>query len=214
MSRIFSTIAMSLDGYVAGPNISVDNPLGEGGENLHDWFVPLKEFNEIQGREGGETTESSAVVREWADARGATVMGRGMFSGGSGPWEEDPNPTGWWGPNPPYHHQVFILTHHPRDPVEMEGGTTFNFVTDGVEAAAELAREAAGEKDVLVAGGAEVINQFLAAGLLEEIQLSVVPILLGGGSRLLENVPTDVKLEQDRVVEAPGVVHLRYRVGT
>jgi dihydrofolate reductase len=151
------------------------------------------------------------VVEEAQSNVGATVMGRNMFGGGPGPWREDPPWTGWWGDNPPFHTPVFVLTHHPRRPLEMEGGTTFIFITDGIEFALEQAKEAAVDQDVLIGGGANVIQQYLAAGLVDEFELHVVPILIGGGERLLDNVG-NLKLEQLRVIEAPGVAHIKYRV--
>jgi dihydrofolate reductase len=211
MSRFRFNIAISLDGYVAGPGQSEENPLGAGGEELHDWLVPLAVFNEMHGRAGGEVTASTQVVEEWFENIGATVMGRNMFGGGPGPWGDEPW-SGWWGEEPPYRVPVFVVTHHEREPLEMKGGTTFHFVTDGIESALEQAREAAGGKDVSLGGGADVANQYLAAGLLDEVDISLVPRLLGGGARLFEGVGPDLRLEQVRVVEAPGVTHLKYRV--
>lgn len=211
MSKLRFTISMSLDGYVAGPNQSLDEPLGRGGENLHNWVVPLEVWRRHAGMEGGEVNESSAVVEEVHANLGATIMGRNMFGGGPGPWDTEQPWTGWWGSNPPYHHPVFVLTHYPREPLEMEGGTTFHFVTDGIESALEQARQAAGEKDVLVAGGASAANQYLAAGLVDEMQISVVPMLLGGGERLFEGVGPDLHgLTVVRTVAAPDVVHLKF----
>lgn len=213
MGKVRVDISMSLDGFVAGPNQSLDDPLGEGGEALHEWVFPLVSWREPHGLPGGETNASSEVVEESTRTIGATVMGRRMFSGGEGPWEDDPNAQGWWGDEPPFHHPVFVLTHHAREPLAMKGGTTFTFVTDGIEAAVEQARAAAGEKDVHVAGGATAVQQYLRAGLLDELQIHVVPILLRGGTRLLDDLEgVAVGLEQSRVVEAPGVTHLRYRV--
>jgi dihydrofolate reductase len=210
MSKVRSNISVSLDGYAAGPNQSPDEPLGEGGEGLHDWVVALEAWRESHGREGGEVNASTAVVEETFANVGGILMGRKMFGGGPGPWDEDWK--GWWGDDPPFHVPVFVLTHHAREPVEMEGGTTFNFVTDGIESALDQAREAAGSGDVAIGGGASVIQQYLAAGLLDELEIHVVPLLLGGGERLLDNVGDDLELEQVRVVDAPGVVHLKYRV--
>jgi dihydrofolate reductase len=145
--------------------------------------------------------------------QGAVVMGRRMFSGGAGPWEDDPNADGWWGDEPPFRVPVFILTHHAREPVTKQGGTTFTFVTDGIEAALEQARAAAGDRDVLVAGGADSVQQYLSAGLLDELQIHLVPVLLGEGVRLLDNLfGAQVGLELDRVVDSPAVTHLRYRI--
>jgi dihydrofolate reductase len=212
VSRLRCQISVSLDGFVAGPNPSEEHPLGEGGERLHEWVVRLAAWRETHGREGGETNASSAVIEEALDNVGATVMGRNMFGGGPGPWGEQPW-NGWWGDEPPFRTPVFVLTHHEREPLEMKGGTTFTFVTDGIESALAQAREAARGKDVSLGGGAGVIQQYLAAGLLDELQLSVVPVLLGGGTRLFENLAgAGVGFEQVRVIEAPGVTHLRYRV--
>jgi dihydrofolate reductase len=209
--RVRFQISVSLDGYVAGPNPSQADPLGEGGEALHQWVVKLAAWRKSHGREGGETNASSAVVEEGLEGVGATIMGRGMFGGGPGPWGEDPW-DGWWGDDPPFHHPVFVLTHHEREPLVKEGGTTFAFVTDGIESALGKAKDAAAGKDVAIAGGAEVAQQYLAAGLIDEVLLNVVPILLGGGTRLFDNLSgTAVSLEQVEVVEAPDVAHLRYR---
>jgi dihydrofolate reductase len=214
MGQVIFEISMSLDGYVAGPRATLEKPLGEGGERLHEWLFAVKEFREPHGMEGGETNADSAMVAERLRRTGATVMGRRMFSGGSGPWEEDPNADGWWGENPPFHHPVFVLTQHAREPLRMEGGTTFTFVSDGIESALEQAREAAGDKDVLVAGGADVARQYLDAGLLDELQIHLVPVLLGGGVRLFDG-PVGAELERASVAESPsGVVHLTYRVTT
>src|SRR5688572_20271872 len=213
MSKLRFTISMSLDGYIAGPNQSLEEPLGVGGERLHDWAVNTRSWRELQGMEGGETGPSSDVLREAHENLGATIMGRNMFGGGRGPWRE-PAWKGWWGDEPPYHHPVFVLTHYAREPLVMQGGTTFHFVTDGIESALTQAKEAAGEQDVLVAGGANVAQQYLAAGHIEEMELHVVPILLGTGERLLDNVGADLKLELLRTVAGSGVTHLKYRVLT
>jgi dihydrofolate reductase len=213
VSRLRLSISISLDGYAAGPNQSEEEPLGVGGESLHDWVVPLAAFNRAHGREEkGEVNASTPVFEEWIENVGATIMGRNMFGPpAGGPWGEDPW-RGWWGEEPPFHVPVFVITHHAREPLEMRGGTTFHFVTDGIESALERARESAGGKDVSLAGGADVARQYLAASLLDQIDLAVVPLLLGGGERLFEGVG-GLELEQLRAVEAPGVTHLRYRVG-
>ena len=210
---VIADISVSLDGYVAGPNQTLEQPLGEGGEGLHEWVFRLKTWREHHGMQGGETGPDDDVVAEAVARAGATIMGRRMFSGGEGPWEDDPNPNGWWGDDPPFGHPVFVLTHHAREPLELQGGTTFTFVTDGIEAALDQARSAAGEKDVHVAGGANVLQQYLSAGLLDELELHVVPVLLGGGVRLLEGV-RGIGLEPSRVVDSLAVTHLRYRVVT
>jgi dihydrofolate reductase len=212
VARLRFQVSVSLDGFVAGPNPSEENPLGEGGMQLHQWAFKLAAWREPHGREGGEVNASTAVVEETLDNVGATVMGRNMFGGGPGPWGEPPW-DGWWGDDPPFHTPVFVLTHHAREPLEKEGGTTFTFVTEGIESALEQAEAAAGGKDVSLGGGADVAQQYLAAGLIDELDLNVVPVLLGEGTRLFENLDgADVGLEQVRAIEAPGVTHLKYRV--
>jgi len=210
MSKVRVHITVSADGYVAGPNQSEENPLGEGGGGLHDWAFALKAFRTPHGMEGGEVNASTPVLEEALANVGAEIMGRGKFGGGPGPWGDDPW-TGWWGKEPPFHMPVFVLTHHARDPLTL-ADTTFTFVTEGIESALEQARAAAAGKDVTVGGGADAINQYLAAGLVDELELHVVPLLLGGGARLFEGVGPDLRLEQVRAVEAPGVTHLKYRV--
>ncbi|HEX2088022.1 MAG TPA: dihydrofolate reductase family protein [Solirubrobacteraceae bacterium] len=206
-------ISTSLDGYVAGPNQTLEQPLGDGGEQLHEWAFAAASWREAHGRAGGERNADSAVIDEHLARIGATIMGRRMFSGGKGPWDDDPRATGWWGDEPPFHHPVFVLTHHPREPLVMQGGTTFTFVTDGIESALEQAREAAGGKDVAIGGGAQAAQQYLRAGLLDELQLHVSAILLGGGERLFADLGPDLPaLERTRVIESPAVTHLRYRV--
>jgi dihydrofolate reductase len=211
MSSITSNISISLDGFVAGPNQTLEEPLGEGGERLHEWVLRTAAWRREHGREGGEDNADGEVVEETLQNVGAYVMGRKMFGGGDGPWDESWR--GWWGDDPPFHVPVFVLTHHPREPLEMKGGTTFHFVTDGVEPALEQARAAAAGRDVVVAGGASAINQCLAAGLLDELYLHIVPIVLGGGERLLREVG-DPKLEPVKVVASPLVTHIKYRVAT
>ncbi|MEA2361772.1 MAG: hypothetical protein QOD71_917 [Thermoleophilaceae bacterium] len=215
MTKLTLDISVSLDGFVAGPEQTLDQPLGDGGERLHEWIFGLESWRAAHGLEGGESNADSAVVEESVRAAGATVMGRRMFSGGAGPWEDDPNADAWWGDDPPFHHPVFILTHHAREPILKEGGTTFTFVTDGIESALEQARAAAGEGNVALGGGASVAQQYLKAGLLDEFQLHVVPVLLGDGVRLFEGHLADapVDVECTRVLESPtGVTHLAYRV--
>jgi dihydrofolate reductase len=211
MSELRFTITMSLDGYVAGPDQSEDAGLGVGGESLHEWVVGLRFFKEMQGGDGGRTGVDDDVLRANHENIGATIMGRNMFGPIRGSWGDE-DWKGWWGPNPPYHHPVFVLTHHAREPLEMEGGTTFHFVTEGIESALRQAKDAAGDRDVLVAGGAQCAQQYLAAGLIDEVELHVVPLILGAGERLLDNLEgTDVKLKQVRVIEGEGVTHLKYR---
>jgi len=212
MSKVFADISMSLDGYVAGPDADLEDPLGSGGERLHEWAFGAQSWRETHGEEGGERNADSDVIAEGVSATGAVVMGRRMYSGGSGPWEQDPTGRGWWGDDPPFHAPVFVLTHHEREPLPMEGGTTFYFVTGGIEPAIEQARAAAGEKDVLVAGGATAVQQAIAAGLLDELQVHVAPVFLGAGARLFDGMAADVGLEITRVIGSPTVTHLRYRV--
>jgi dihydrofolate reductase len=213
MGKFKFNITMTLDGYVAGPNQSVDNPLGEGALRIHDWAVATKFFHEIHGSgEGGDTGINDQVLRESFASVGATIMGRNMFGGGPGPWR-DGSWKGWWGNNPPFHTPVFVLTHHAREPLVMDGGTTFFFVTDGIESALKQARQAAAEKDVALGGGANAAQQYLAASLLDEVELHVVPILLGAGERLFDNLQApNLRLEPVRTLAGPGVTHLKYAV--
>jgi dihydrofolate reductase len=210
VGKVKADISISLDGYAAGPNQGEEHPLGEGGEQLHDWAVPLAAFNELHGRKGGEVNESTPVMEAMFDNVGAVIMGRNMFGPIRGEWGDE-EWKGWWGDDPPYHLPVFVLTHYERRPLEMKGGTTFHFITDGIEPALERALEAAGEQAVLISGGASTIRQYLAAGFVDELHLHVTPLVLGGGEPILQDVG-DLRLEQVRVVEAPGVVHLSYRV--
>jgi dihydrofolate reductase len=212
MSRLRCHISVSADGYAAGPDQRMEAPLGEGGEGLHEWALSLAAWRASHGRTGGEVNASTAVMEGSTENVGASVMGRNMFGPpGGGDWG-DGSWTGWWGNEPPFHHDVFVLTHHPREPVAMEGGTTFHFVTDGIERALDRAREAADGRDVRLAGGAQTVNEYLAAGLLDVLELSIVPVLLGGGARLFEGVGPGVRLERVRTVEAPGVTHVKYRL--
>jgi dihydrofolate reductase len=211
MSKVRFRISMSLDGFVAGPDQSVDNPLGIGGMRLHEWVFPLAAWRSMHGLEGGEINESTPVIEESLANIGATVMGRNMFGGHPGPWSAETPWNGWWGEDPPFHHPVFVLTHHPRDPLALEGGTTFTFVTGGIEAALERARRAAGGKDVSLAGGAKAAQQYLAAGLVDEMEINLVPALLGSGERLFDGIGDDLHgLELVRTVAAPRVTHLKF----
>ena len=206
MAKLRLDISISLDGYVAGPDPTEQEPLGVGGEQLHEWALELEAWRKPHGLEGGAVNESTAVLEESLAGVGATVMGRNMF-GGEGSWEEKPW-DGWWGEEPPFHMPVFVLTHHPREPLVKAGGTTFTFVTDGIESALEQARAAARGKDVALAGGADVSRQYLNAGLVDEMILHVVPILLGDGERLFAGTGTDLhRLALARTVPAPGVTH-------
>jgi len=177
---------MSLDGFVAGPNQSIENPLGERGLRLHDWLFATSSWRKQAGLAGGERGVDGEVFTEVVEAAGAYIMGRKMFGGGDGEWDETWR--GWWGDDPPFHAPVFVLSHHSREPLSMPGGTTFTFVTEGIRAALQQARAAAGDKGVAIAGGASVVQQYLAAGLLDELYLHIVPVVLGSGERLLENV--------------------------
>jgi dihydrofolate reductase len=212
MAKLRLQQSISLDGFSAGPQQSEENPLGIGGNQLHEWAFELAAWRAPHGMEGGEVNASGEIIEESLANIGAVVMGRNMFGGGPGPWSEEHPWNGWWGEDPPFHTPVFVLTRHARQPLPMQGGTTFYFVTDGIESALRQAKDAAGGRDVSLAGGANVAQQYLAAGLLDELQLSVVPMLLGGGTRLFDNLAgADAKLEQLRAVEAPGVTHLKYR---
>ncbi|CAN7656688.1 dihydrofolate reductase family protein [Variovorax sp. LjRoot84] len=211
MPKLRFKIAMSLDGFVAGPDQSVQNPLGIGGTRLHEWAFQLEVFRRLHGQEGGEVNASTAVVEESLANIGATIMGRNMFGGHPGSWDANTPWKGWWGDSPPFHHPVFVLTHHAREPLECEGGTRFTFVTTGIEDALEMAKRAAGGKDVSLAGGARAAQQYLAAGLVDEMEISLVPTLLGSGERLFENVGDQLRgLELVRTVAAPGVTHLKF----
>lgn len=211
MSQLTFDISMSLDGFVAGPNPRTEAPLGDGGERLHEWAYDLESFHERHNVPGGTRNQDADVLAEAMDTIGAEIMGRGMFGGRPGPWDE--SWTGWWGDDPPFRMPVFVLTHHPHEPLQMQGGTTFTFVTDGIESALEQARAAAGGKDVGIGGGADVIQQYLRAGLVDKFQVHIAPILLGSGTRLFDAVGSDQpSLEITRVVNSPAVTHVRYRV--
>jgi dihydrofolate reductase len=207
MNRVTAHLSISLDGFAAGPNQSLENPIGEGGMQLHEWVFGTASWRAQHGLEGGADDVDSKVVERLTEGVGAYVMGRRMFGGGDGPWDDGWR--GWWGEDPPFHVPVFVLSHHPRAPLTMQGGTTFTFV-DGVDRAHALAREAAADADVAVAGGASTVNQFLAAGLLDELQLHIVPVLLGAGERLFEGL-AGTRLELAGVVASPAVTHVTYR---
>ena len=209
MSAITCQISISLDGFVAGPSQSPDNPIGVGGMRLHQWAFDTASWREQQGLEGGRRTADSEVIDEVVKNVGAYIMGRNMFGGGAGPWDETWR--GWWGEEPPYQAPVFVLTHHSREPLSMRGGTSFTFVTEGIDSALEQARSAAGHKDVAIAGGAHTVQQYLAAGLLDELYLHIVPVILGAGERLLDNVG-DPTLEPVKVIASPTVTHVKYRI--
>ena len=209
MGKLRASISVSLDGFVAGPRPTLEEPLGVGGERLHEWVVALRAWREAHGLEGGLVNESTPVMERMASNVGATIMGRGMFGGGTGPW---PTPAwnGWWGDEPPFHHPVFVLTHHARDPLELKG-TTFHFVTTGPGAALAQARAAAKDRDIAIGGGAKAIQQYLGPGLVDELTVSIVPVLLGDGARLFADLgATPPALRQVEAIPAQGVTHIRY----
>jgi dihydrofolate reductase len=211
MTKLRFKISMSLDGFVAGPDQSVKNPLGVGGMRLHEWVFPLAAFRAMHGMTGGIENESTRIVEETFANVGASVMGRNMFGGHPGPWNENQPWNGWWGPNPPFHHPVFVVTHHARKSLEMEGGTTFHFVTEGIESALERARRAARGKDVSLGGGANIARQLFTKGLIDEMTISLAPVLLGRGERLFDGLGDDMHgLELVRTIAAPEVTHLKF----
>jgi dihydrofolate reductase len=209
MNSVTCQISISLDGFVAGPKQSQEHPIGEGGMRLHEWVFETAAWRQSNGLEGGERGPDSEVVDDAVRDVGAYILGRNMFGPGRGAWDEEWK--GWWGENPPYHTPVFVLSHHPRAPLPMAGDTTFEFVTDGIESALARARDAASGGKVSIAGGASTVRQFLAAGLLDELHLHIVPVILGAGERLLEDVG-DPTLEPMQVVPSPAVTHIKYRV--
>lgn len=209
MPRVTAQLSISVDGYVAGPNQSLDHPLGEGGMRLHEWAFATDSWRARHGQEGGEASVDAQIAAEVMEGNGAYIMGRHMFGGGEGPWDESWR--GWWGEDPPYHTPVFVLCHHERAPLEMDGGTTFHFVTDGIESALEQARAAAGDLDVAIAGGAATVQQYLAAGHLDELWLHVAPVVLGAGEALFAGVGDPV-LEPVDTVHSPAATHIRYRI--
>jgi dihydrofolate reductase len=183
-----AAFAISIDGYGAGPDQSLENPLGVGGPGLHEWFYPTRTFQRNVGKkEGGTTGPDDDLAARSFDNLGAWIMGRNMFGPVRGPWPDD-SWKGWWGSNPPYHVPVYVLTHHAREPLVMEGGTTFHFVTGGIEAALEQARAAAKGKDIRIGGGASTIRQYLKAGLVDSLHLVISPVLLGSGEALFEGI--------------------------
>jgi dihydrofolate reductase len=201
--------AISLDGYAAGPNQDIDNPLGVGGPLLHEWVFATRSGRQMLGMEGGETGVDDDFIARGDAGIGATIMGRNMFGPIRGPWPDD-KWSGWWGDNPPYHHPVFVLTHHVRPPITMQGGTTFNFVDDGIEAALQRAFEAAEGQDVRLGGGVATIQQYLRAGLLDELHLAIVPVLLGSGERLFDHLEGGPRgYECVEFVSSPSVAHVR-----
>jgi dihydrofolate reductase len=214
MPKTKAQIAVSLDGYMAGPNQSEENPLGEGAGGLHEWIFKLASFRSEHGMgDDGETGVSDDVLRAAQENIGAVVMGRNMFGPVRGAWPDE-DWKGWWGDDPPFHCPVYVLTPHPRDPFELENGNTFHFVTEGLEKAMAEAREAADDQDVSIGGGASTLQQAIAAGLLDEVVVHQVPILLGGGERLFDHLAAGAaKVELTDVVEGADVLHLTYRFG-
>ena len=208
MGKVKCQISVSADGYLAGPDQSEEHGLGEGGDALHEWVVKLSAWRQSHGHEGGEVNAGSEIFEAASGNTGAVIMGRNMFGPVRGPWTE-PLWNGWWGDEPPFGVPVFVLTHHDREPLTL-GKTIFHFVTEGPERAVELARDAAGDRDVSVGGGGETIQELIRAGLLDEILVNQVAVILGDGVRLFDGIPPSVKLEQTRVVEAPGVAHIFY----
>jgi len=208
--RVYADISVSLDGLVAGPSPSLEDPLGIGGMQLHEWAFRLAAWRRPHGMEGGEEGPESRWVEEIAESTGAYVMGRRMFSGGAGPWDGDPNANGWWGEEPPFHAPVFVVTSHAREPLQLTG-TTFTFVTEGVDAAVAQAREAANGRDVQVAGGGSAVRQAYELGLLDELQLHVAPVLLGAGAPLFVDA-TPSSLDLVETIATPQATHVRYRV--
>jgi dihydrofolate reductase len=203
MGIVTAHMSMSVDGYVAGPNAGAGNPLGDGGVLIQQWMFDLASFREIQGLSGGQTNADDEELRQRFAPTGAVVLGRRMFDEGEGPW----------GDNPPFRMPVFVLTHEDRDTLVKEGGTTFTFVTDGIESALEQAKAAAGDKNVNIAGGADTVQQFIRAGLLDELEIHLAPLLFGEGIRLFDKMgPEHIELENMRVVTSPKVTHLRFRV--
>ena len=204
-NKVNLSMSVSADGFVAGPNQDEDNPLGVGGIELHRWHID-------EGPESGGHPVNKQVMSEMMDGMGAFIMGRNMFGPIRGEWG-DSDWKGWWGDDPPYHAPTYVLTHHAHDPIEMEGGTTFHFVTEGIESAYEQAKTVAGGQNISIAGGASCAQQALKAGLVDEVDLQVSPVILGAGERLLDGFePGEPELELVRVLEAPGTIHIRYRV--
>ena len=212
MSKLIADLSISLDGFVAGPDPSMQDPLGIGGMQLHEWAFAAMSWQSAHGHEGGEANADSDLIDSLHANVGAGIMGRKMFSGGAGPWEADGNARGWWGENPPFHHDVFVLTSHAREPLVMEGDTTFHFITDGVQTAYDRATAAAGGKDIQIHGGGSVVSQYLRAGLLDELTVHVAPVLLGSGSRLLDDVPAGRLELINTFASQTGVTHIQYAV--
>jgi dihydrofolate reductase len=206
---IVRNFSISLDGFGAGPRQSLDNPLGARGEELHAWVFATRAWHEREGTPGGDEGIDDRYIRHGDDGIGATIMGRNMFGPIRGEWPDE-EWKGWWGDDPPYHHQVFILTHHPRAPIPMQGGTTFNFVTDGIESALDRAFDAARGADVRLGGGVSTIQQYMRAGLVDELNLAIVPLLFGEGERLLDRLDGKaLGYECVELVSSGAAVHAR-----
>ena len=209
MSKVrVQCFAVSLDGFGAGPNQDLENPLGVGGVQLHQWFFPTRAFQSMHGGGDGTTGIDNDFAERGMDGIGAWILGRNMFGPVRGEWPDD-KWKGWWGDNPPYHCQVFVLTHHPRASIHMDGGTTFHFVTDGIDAALQRAKEAAGDLDVRIGGGTATIRQYLQAGLIDELHLAVSPVILGSGENLLAGIDL-LKLgyQVTQQVNTPAAMHV------
>ena len=210
MAKLKLSMTMSLDGFVAGPNQSRENPLGEGGMRLHEWVFATRSFRKTHGGEGGSTGLDDDQAASWNETVGAVIMGRNMFGPVRGEWPAEPW-NGWWGDDPPYHCPVFVLTHHAREPVEMQGGTTFHFVTDGTGSALDQAREAAGDRDILIGGGASTVRQYLRAGLVDEMRIHCAPVLLGCGERIFDGLEGALDgFECVELVSSPAAAHFAW----
>ena len=205
-----NNFAMSLDGYVAGPEQSLENPLGVGGEQLHEWAFATHTFREVHGMDAGESGVDDDFAARGTVGVGAHIIGRNMFGPVRGSWPDE-TWRGWWGENPPYHHHVFVLTHHPREPLVMQGGTTFHFVSDGIESALAQARRSAGDEDVVIGGGALTVREYLEADLIDELHIAVVPVLLGRGERLFEGNDLANRFEFEPVQCSSVVAHFVLR---
>lgn len=212
MSKVrVAAFSISVDGYGAGPDQSRENPLGRGGEGLHEWFVPTRGFKSVYGREGGSTGIDDDMGKRSMENLGAWIMGRNMFGPVRGEWPDD-QWKGWWGDNPPYHCPVFVLSHHERSPLEMAGGTVFHFVTGGIHQALRRAREAASDKDIRVGGGVATIRQYLEARLIDEMHLAIAPVILGSGEPLFEGLNL-VELGYEVVGSRQGEAALHVMIG-
>ncbi|MFE1167625.1 dihydrofolate reductase family protein [Nocardiopsis sp. NPDC058789] len=211
MSRVrVHNFSVSVDGFATGEGQGLDTPFGHAGSRLHQWFFPTRTFQRMQGNPGGSTGVDDAIAGTWAVGIGAEIMGRNKFGAQRGPWEDD-DWEGWWGPNPPFHTPVFVLTHHPRPSLEMEGGTTFHFIDATPRDALRQAREAAGDLDVRIGGGPTTVREFLAADLVDHLHVAVVPIVLGRGERLWDGLEgLEGRFETESVTSPSGVTHMTF----